>query len=467
MPDFFNLSAKQRRASHELIRRGNCRHLMTPDQRAFFDTVDTSDESTFFWLAARKSGKSYSIFLYIIGFILQHRSNSRPILVRWIFPSQKLAREVVPALWTEVKNSIPEDLWPRYLKAEGKFEFPWGAQICLGGGLPENQDNNRGPYMSLLVLDECAFFDGPTFTSFINGVLKPQATMYSDIVKYLYITTPPDKIDHPAFTEVLASCNAKSTSKVSTIYDNVFLTENHIAKIADDLGGVESEAFRREYMCELIARSDRRVCPEFKRDDHVAEVNPLERDPHTGEYPRYAGLISVDYGIKDFCGILSAYYNHIDNQLVITGEHLEKSMGLRKLKDTLADMQEEMEPYSEAIDVTVDAFEQSAFELRHEYMLTFRRPSKAKVEDQIGLVRNAFVNNRIIIDPSCKNLIAQLELGMWKKTEKIGDFERSEEFGHLDLIAALCYLVKSTPWGRRPGQHNFTSMSFAGKRRKK
>lgn len=467
MIDLRNMNEKQKRASNSLIRRGVYSHLMTPDQKEFFTHVDQSAESTFFWLAARKSGKSYSIFLYIMQFIAKYRNLGRPVVVRWIFPSIKLAKDVVPALWKELKNSIPQDLWPRYNKSEGKFIFPWGAEICLGGGLPENQDNNRGPYMSLLVLDECAFFDGPTFTSFINGVLKPQATMYSDIVKYLYITTPPDKIDHPAFTEVLASCNAKGTSKVSTIYDNVFLTEKHVAKIAEDLGGVDSEAFRREYMCELIARSDRRVCPEFKRDDHVAEVNPLERDPHTGEYPKYAGLISVDYGIKDFCGILSAYYNHIDNQLVITGEHLEKAMGLRKLKDTLTDMQEEMERYSEAIDITVDAFEQSAFELRHEYMLTFRRPSKAKVEDQIGLVRNAFVNNRIVISPDCRNLISQLELGMWKKTEKLGDFERSEEFGHLDLIAALCYLVKSTPWGRRPGQHNFTSLSFAGKRKKR
>lgn len=467
MIDLRNMTEKQRRASHALIRRGVYSHLMTPDQRDFFSMVDESSESTFFWLAARKSGKSYSIFLYILQFIAKYRNLGRPIVVRWIFPSIKLAKDVVPALWKELKNSIPEDMWPRYNKSEGKFIFPWGAEICLGGGLPENQDNNRGPYMSLLVLDECAFFDGPTFTSFINGVLKPQATMYSDIVKYLYITTPPDTLDHPAFTEVLASCNGKSTSKVSTIYDNMFLTEAAIAKIAEDLGGVDSEAFRREYMCELIAKSDRRVCPEFKRDIHVAETEPLERDPHTGEYPKYAGFVSVDYGIKDFCGILCAYYDHIENQLVITHEHLEKAMGLRKLNNTLISFQDDMQPYCETIDVTVDAFEQSAFELRHEYMLTFRRPTKAKVEDQIGLVRNAFVNGRIVVDPRCKNLIAQLELGMWKKTEKVGDFERSEEFGHLDLIAALCYLVKSTPWGRRPGQHNFTSMSFAGKRRKK
>lgn len=460
-----SMTSQQRKASHALIRRGNYSHLMTPDQKQFYQMVDEFTESTFFWLAARKSGKSYSIFLYVLQFVTKYRNYPRPILVRWIFPSIKLAKEVVPALWEELKNSIPEDMWPRYLKAEGRFIFPWGAQICLGGGLPENQDNNRGPYMSLLILDECAFFDAPTFVSFINGVLKPQATHYQDIVKYLYITTPPDTLDHPAFTNVLSVCKGKSTYKVSTIYDNIFLNENGIQKIADELGGVESEAFKREYLCELIARSDRRVCPEFNSEDHVGLYDPYERDPHTGETTKYAGLISVDYGVKDFCGILSAYYNHIENILVITDEHMEKSMGLRKLKDTLDIMQEDMYDYSETIDITVDAFEQSAFELRHEYMLTFRRPTKAKVEDQIGLVRNALVNNRILIDPKCKNLIAQLELGMWKKTEKVGDFERSEQFGHLDLIAALCYLVKSTPWGRRPGQHNFNKLTI-GRRKK-
>jgi len=286
-------------------------------------------------------------------------------------------------------------------------------------------------------------------------------------VKYLYITTPPDTLDHPAFTEVLASCQTRDTSKVSTIYDNIFLTEDAIEKIAEDLGGEDSEAFRREYLCELVARSDRRVVPEFNPNVHVAEVETFDRDPVTGEYPKYAGLISVDYGIKDFCGILQGHYDHLNNQLIITDEHLEKAMGLRKLKQVLDDMQDDMSDYSETIDITVDAFEQSAFELRHEYMLTFRRPVKAKVEDQIGLVRNAFVNNRIVVDPSCKNLIAQLSLGMWKKTEKTGDFERSEQHGHLDLIAALCYLVKSTPWGRIPGQNNFNTLSFANRRKRK
>ena len=99
-------------------------------------------------------------------------------------------------------------------------------------------------------------------------------------------------------------------------------------------------------------------------------------------------------------------------------------------------------------------------------MLSFRRPSKGKIEDQVGVLRNALANDRIVINPRCKQLILQLEQGLWKDTEKTKDFERTSEHGHLDLIAALVYAVKFCPWGRRPGQYNIGNLSFVNRRRK-
>ena len=213
----------KKKVSLELVRRNKFDHLYTPTQRKLFSMVDSSDESTFFWLAARKSGKSYSAFLYGLKFIYKHRNSGKPIIVRHIFPTIKLAKEVISALWMEIKDSIPTELQPRYNRTEGKFTFPWGAEYILGGALPENQDSSRGPFCALFIFDECAFWHKESFHTFINSVLKPQATLYQDIVKYIYITTPPSDIDHPAYNDVYRACIKNKTSHISTIYDNPFL----------------------------------------------------------------------------------------------------------------------------------------------------------------------------------------------------------------------------------------------------
>jgi hypothetical protein len=55
---------------------------------------------------------------------------------------------------------------------------------------------------------------------------------------------------------------------------------------------------------------------------------------------------------------------------------------------------------------------------------------------------------RIIINPRCKQLIFHLKNATWNKNKT--EYERSLDGGHYDLIDALAYLVRNIAYTRNP-----------------
>jgi hypothetical protein len=48
---------------------------------------------------------------------------------------------------------------------------------------------------------------------------------------------------------------------------------------------------------------------------------------------------------------------------------------------------------------------------------------------------------KVIISPTCKELIGCIETGIWKKNRK--EFDRSPLYGHFDALASLIYLIRN------------------------
>jgi hypothetical protein len=458
MLDLSKMTDKQRRASYALIRRGSLRHLLHTKQQMLYDLVHTNPEAMIY--SSRKVGKSYAMVVLGIEHCLRHPNN----IVKHVFPTLTLAKEVVSELMGKIIPFLPEDLQPRaYRGARPYWQFPNGSVFLINGADPSAVTGLRGPRCDMFLLDEVCFFDKGSFTDTLFGAIIPQQTTVP--IKIIYASTPPEDTSHPSLDIVLTKMLKNNTLIKFTIYDSPIMTPEKIREL-EKMYADKPNQWRREYLAELVANDDRRVCPEFSRADHVSDYLPLDRDPQVYEQElKYAGMIVADYGIVDQAGILGGWYDHLENRLVIDFEHAEKAMGLRRFKEVLDGMEEDLQNWCEPVDYCIDVFEQAGFELRNEYMMIFRKPTKSKLEDQVGVLRNAMANDRIVINPRCTKLILQLEQGLWKETEKVKDFERTEEFGHLDLVAALTYMVKFCPWGRRPGQHNFSKLTV-GRRKK-
>ena len=458
MLDLSKMTDKQRRASYALIRRGNMRHLLHERQQDLYDLVQANPEAMIY--SSRKVGKSYA--MVIMG--IEHCIKFSNQIVKHTFPTLTLAKEVVSELMGKIIPFLPEDLQPRaYRGARPHWVFPNGSVYHINGADPGSINGLRGPRCDLFLLDEICFWDKGSFTDTLFGAIIPQQTTVP--IKIVYASTPPEDTGHPSLDIVLSKMLKQNTLVKFTIYDSPIMTPEKIKEL-EKMYADKPNQWRREYLAELVANDDRRVCPEFSRNDHVTDYLPLDRDPQVYEQElNYGGFIVADYGIVDQAGILACWYDHLENKLVVEMEHAEKAMGLRKFKEVLDEMEEDLVGWCEPVDYCIDVFEQAGFELRHEYMMSFRRPTKSKLEDQVGVLRNAMSNGRIVINPRCKQLILQLEQGLWKDTEKVKDFERTEQFGHLDLVAALTYAVRFCPWGRIPGKNNFTKLAVGRKRK--
>jgi hypothetical protein len=348
-------------------------------------------------------------------------------------------------LETEILPLLPPELRPTPKRAANKWVFPNGSQFILGGAKPENISSNRGPYCTMLLADELCFWHASTFDECLYGTLLAQTSLIPD-ARLIYASTPPEQISHPSVTHVMPKLIQQNAFMRFTVYDNPLMTPELIEKQMKLAGGPGSVAWRREYLAELLADDSRRIIPNFSTEEHVEDFT-LSGVNELGESMQYVGIVGTDYGLVDGTGMLGARYNPFDGTLYIEHEVFEKGEGLRWLNDHIEEMWKKLPNLVEdrKIEVT-DMFEQAGLELRKEYGRIFQRPRKDKVESQIALVINAFETGRLKVHSRCKILIKMLEVGLWKETATSKSFERTDELLHLDLIAALCYVVKACPW---------------------
>lgn len=460
---FKEYNLKEVQIAHELARRGKLKHLLHAQQRKFYDVVyGTQAQFEFFLYTCRKMGKSFA--LGVMG--VEHCLNRSDAIVRHVFPQLNTAKETMAVIMAEIISTLPEELKPRYRRAEAKWIFPNGAQYCLGGASPENIAGLRGPYCTMLLADELCFWKESSFNECLYGTLLAQTSLIPD-ARLIYASTPPEQISHPSVTEIIPKLQKENAFLTYTVYDNPLINLEQIDKLIKLCGGEATKAWRREYMCELITDDVRRVVPCFEAEDHTYDGD-LPSSNILGTPINYLGMVVADYGLVDGTGILGLRYNPFSGVLHVEHELFTSGNGLRWLDEELTNMWEKLPNVDtdRKIEI-VDMFQQAARELRDEYGRAFRQPTKDKVESQVALVINAFESGRLLVHSRCKILIRMLENGLWKSAEGLKKFERTEELLHLDLIAALCYAVKACQWRYTgaPAKERLKGYSVLGRRK--
>lgn len=456
MSDCRTWTPKQWEACKELTTRGSFKQIFTKPQREFYDFFRSNPELGEYCLyTTRKLGKTMTLLGISYELCM---AAQKPKLGRFVLPELKMAKDVAYPIIDEMKQFMHKRFWPKLWKSTASLEFHNGSKIILGGAHPDNVDGNRGPFCDFLICDEIAFWDMAKYHYTMFSVLFPQLTLTNGPI--FYSTTPPEEVIHPFIVETLAGLRARNAVKTFTIDDNPLLDHDAKEKIrarygnGDPRKGEVSKAYRREYLCELIVDESRLVIPEFDVERHVIDTPPDPID-HFGNQTAYNGYLAADLGSgkMDFTGILAGYVDHNRQELIIVADPLLKGETLRPIVEEYNRVKEEELWFTVDKTETVDCWDQVRLELKKEYGLTsIRRPIKTKVEDNIAVVRNAFECDKIKILSKCTNLIFQLKNGMWKESEKNKDFERTETLGHLDLLMALCYMLRSVDWKRRPGQ---------------
>jgi len=457
MPSPFDTWSESKKQKHfELCRRGHLVQLLTKAQRRVWQALKDGHKEVI-WVSSRKIGKTFSDIVIAYEYCLNNPGH----IVRIIAPQKNHCRDIILPITTEMKNVLPPECWPRVKTSVLEICFPNGAMIKLGGMDKDTIDANRGPISHMLIFDEVGFSDESIYDYGMTSIFFPQVANTQG--PRIYTTTMPRNVAHPFILETMPRVVARGAVINTTIYDNELITPEQIEEIIINCGGKDSVNFRREYLTELIPDSSISVVPEFSNDKHVVEEIPVCEEIAFEEDKKYISYTSADLGTVDYTGILSGYLDHDLQKLVICSEKWfdgsVQGFGIEYIAKKISESQEDLTEYVRVFEnnIVVDALDKIVTkELSDRYNLYFTAAKRGKVDESIALLRNCFENDKIaILKDECPNLIYQLKHGIWEENKK--DFVRSKALGHLDLVMALCYLVKRVEWNRRPGQRlNFT-----------
>ena len=239
----------------------------------------------------------------------------------------------------------------------------------------------------------------------------------------------------------MPKCELNKALFVFDIYSNPLLTKEDIEEEIESLGGIDSPHVQRELFCKIIKDFDKVVVPEF---DETRHVKPIHLPSHA------KWLTTLDFGgTVDKHGLVLTYWDFKKAQLVVYGEHLLKNNTATDIIVEKGLELEAMVPRDHKINVSnpgiayhprriADCPGQIKIDLaKLKYPIYTPKKEKGSWEGGQNEVRVALRNNQIVISPRCKMLIATLRYGRFTDNRK--DWQRTEEFGHLDLLAALIY----------------------------
>lgn len=455
-----------RQARYQLWHMGVLQWKFTITQKKLWDFYNSKTDKTIIINCSRRLGKTYLLTLMAIEQCLKHERS----IVKFLLPELKMVRTILRPIMQEIFFDAPKEIIPQFNSQDNIYKFTNGSEIHLAGTDNHNYEKLRGGNSSLCIVDEAGFCSD--LNHIIQYILIPTTTLTKG--RIVLSSTTPTNPDHD-FVKIMEKAQLEGTLIRKTIYDARDDDKNSITpRITDEiigdivkayLLGEEDQAFKTEYLCELIDNGIDKVLPEFTK---VVQSNTICEWARPVFADRY---VSMDIGFVDLTVVLFGYWDFdngvcvIEDEIVINGHE----MTTRKLAELIIKKEEILwtdnltgelqKPYKRVSDNNLILIN----DLQKDFNLTFFATEKHNKDSYVGLLRNMVGANQIIIHPRCKTLISHMKSATWESKRSSGsrDFRRSPDNGHYDALSAILYLVRNidTTKNPYPKGYNYTKMS--------
>lgn len=375
----------------------------------------------------RQFGKTFFWVCVAIEFGIQNPGSK--IKIGTAFQTD-LLEFIIPA-FDAVTEDCPEDLMPRYIGYRSKYVLHTGSEIKLVG-LDKKPNGMRGNVIDLIIIDEAGFTDRLEYL--YKSVIIP-ATTHRPTCRVVMSSSTPRQEDH-AFFEFVEKAQFEGAYIVKTIHDNPMIDQKTIDRLSYEMGGTESDDWKREYLCVRLRDKTLTVVPEWK-DEYIKET---VRDQYYGFYHKY---VSMDLGVRDHTCAIFAHYDFLKAKLICEDEYTisGSDMTTKVLKEGIEGKEKDLvwgNVYLRISDNNNPLLNQDLSVL---HGINFLSTEKGTLEEMVNALRIMVGRGQIEIDSRCKQLIGCLRYGSWDK--KKSQFSRSKVYGHYDALAALIYLVRN------------------------
>ena len=437
---------KKLAVKHELWRRGVLTWKLHSVQQEMYDIYNKApDNSTLVWLLSRQSGKSFMLAILAIEQAIKHDHS----IIKLLTDTKIHAKSIFDKIFVEVLADCPPELRPNYVESQYVYQFPNGSEIQMAGTDGGHYERLRGQKTHLALIDEAGFCTN--LEDIVKSVLIPTTTHTWG--KIILASTPPVEQDHD-FNSFIEAAQFRGTLTKKTIYDNPLLNDDQIKRIESEMGGNNSDKFRREYLCELVRGDNDVLFPEF--DDALLPkiVKEWKRPAYFDSY------VAMDLGARDNTAVVFGYYDFKNDRIIIEDEILIKGKDLKlpDLTKQIISKEEElftnpitnefMAPVSRVSDINYIVTD----EIRRmtQGRLMFSNPRKDDKMAALNNMRVLLASEKIIINPRCQVTIRQLQNVKLDKGGKGTSFARSPDDGHYDMADACLYLVRSMNFSKNP-----------------
>lgn len=415
---------------HNSFLTGELEWLLHDGQLKIASVINRDDVNEALIFCSRQLGKSFFTLIYAIQHCTRLWKGKKP-LVRIFCETEKQINDIVSDNMQLIQQLAPPGFIEQRV-SDKRWRVGQG-EIRLGILSGAHSHGSRGGNATLIITEECSFSPSDTFKLAVQSVLSPQLLRSQG--KLIHVTTPSDDENHYIHTTVLPKCELSDSFINLTIYDNPQLSDEQIIKAFEFIYDGSTEQWEREYLAKIVRSVSLAVIPEMP-DDNL--VNPDIVVPTHAYW-----LNAIDFGgVRDKHGMLLTYWDFERAKLVIWNEAL---LPINTSTDEIKNAALELEKDAKFIDGfplrITDAPGQVLVDLRNDgFNVRFPDKEAGSFEANINAIRLAVQRREIEIHPRCKLLIATLRHAKFNKQRT--DFLRTEQLGHMDLLAALMYAWK-------------------------
>lgn len=411
--------------------------LLDSNQRYVRDQIKNNNRRTHVIVYCRQGGKSWGA----LGYAVEELITRKNITVCYVAPRLKQGKKIVKQTFDDMFVDCPQEMKPKFDRDSSSYIFPTTkSKLELYGFNAEEIESARGPKAHIIIVDECGFMNDLKYG--IRSVLRPKLNTTKGPM--ILISTLPKSQGHEYY-DFIKKAEFDGTLVKRNIFECERYTKEDIDVLADEVGGYDTVDFKREYLNIMITDEDHAVIPEANEEVLARITKEVSRPPYYDPY------VSMDIGGKDFTAVLFGYYDFITGKLIIEDEATfkGKSFTTANLAATIKKKEESMwglkKPYLRVADNNNIIL---LNDLNLDYGVSFMPTAKDNKHAWLNQIRIMIADERIIINPRCKQLLFHLKNATWNKNKT--DYERSLDGGHYDLVDSLAYMIRNVAYSRNP-----------------
>ena len=432
-------------AIKELWRRGELSWKLDAVQKQMHTSYYNAPFKIHTWLLARRSGKTYLLCVLALEQCIKTPNS----IVKFVSPTKLQVNNNVRPLFKKLLEDCPEDVKPEFRTKDYIYYFPNGYEIQLAGTDSGHAEKLRGGDSHICIVDEAGSCDH--LDTVVKSILLPTTLITRG--KLVLASTPPQEAEHD-FINFIEEAEHRGSLVKKTVYDNPRISKEQLEELIEELGGLQTDAARRELLCEIVKDGNTSVIPEATDELYAEIVKEWPKPPFFDAYE------AMDLGFNDLTVIIFGYYDFraakiiIEDEYVINGQELH----LPRLVDTIRKKESELwlnvltnevkVPTKRVSDIDYIVLNEIRRISNNE--IKFEATKKDNNEAAINTLRVLLAKKQIIIHPRCKTLLRHLKNVKWKSANNKERFARSPDDGHYDAVDALKYFVRSINYNKNP-----------------